>query len=75
MNPRWLVAFQADRVNWKEAFVTLPVTLTNGTNAVINSLVGGNSMQEGIPLQWKDQYGFHVGAERKLTEGTVLRWA
>jgi long-subunit fatty acid transport protein len=72
VNPRWLVAFQADWVNWKEAFVTLPVTLTNGTNTVINSLVGGNSMQDGIPLQWKDQYGFHVGAERKLTEGTVL---
>jgi long-subunit fatty acid transport protein len=74
VNPRWLLAFQADWVNWKEAFVTLPVTLTKGTNATINSLVGGNSMQDGIPLQWKDQYGFHVGAERKLTEGTVMRF-
>lgn len=74
VNPRWLLAFQADWVNWKEAFVTLPVTLTNGTNATINSLVGGNSMQDGIPLQWKDQYGFHAGLERKLTEGTVLRF-
>jgi long-chain fatty acid transport protein len=31
-------------------------------------------MQDGIPLQWKDQYGFHAGVERKLTEGTVLRF-
>lgn len=72
-NPRWLFAFQADWVNWKDAFITLPVTLTNGTNATINSLVGGNSMQDGIPLQWKDQYGFHAGVEHKLTEGTVIR--
>jgi long-subunit fatty acid transport protein len=36
--------------------------------------VGGNSTQDGIPLQWKDQYGFHLGAERKFTEGTALRF-
>jgi long-subunit fatty acid transport protein len=43
-NSRWLVAFQADWVNWKEAFVTLPVTLTNGTNAAINTLAASGSL-------------------------------
>jgi long-chain fatty acid transport protein len=73
VNPRWLLAFQADWINWKEAFVTLPVSLTNGTNATINSIVGSDAMQDGVPLHWKDQYGFHVGVERSLTESTVLR--
>lgn len=71
--PRWLLAFQTDWINWKEAFVTLPVSMADGTNAVINSLTGGNSFQDGVPLRWKDQYGFHVGVEHRLLESTVVR--
>jgi long-chain fatty acid transport protein len=70
----WLFALQADWTNWHDAFVNLPVTLTNGTNATINSLVGGTMLQDSVPLHWKDQYGFHVGAERGLNENTVLRF-
>ena len=73
-NPRWLFAFQTDWVHWHSAFVTLPVTLTNGTNAAINGLVNSTTLQDGVPLGWKDQYSFHVGAERLLTERTSLRF-
>ena len=72
-NSHWLFAFQANWINWKEAFVVLPVSLTDGTNAVLNSIVGSTSLQDGIPLHRKDQYAFHVGAERSLTENTTLR--
>jgi len=74
VNPRWLFAFQTDWVHWHSAFVTLPVTLTNGTNAAINGLVNSTALQDGVPLEWKDQYSFHVGAERLLTERTSLRF-
>ena len=70
----WLFAFQADWTNWNNAFVNLPVSLTNGTNATVNSLAGGTTLQDSVPLHWKDQYVFHVGAERSLTENTVLRF-
>lgn len=70
----WLFAFQADWTNWHDSFVNLPVTLTNGTNVTINSLVGGTTLQDSVPLHWKDQYGFHAGAERTLTENTVVRF-
>jgi long-chain fatty acid transport protein len=73
INPRWLVAFQTDWVNWSNAFVNLPVTLTNGTNPVINSVVGSSTLVDGVPLNWKDQYSFHGGVERMLTESTSLR--
>ncbi len=73
VNPRWILAFQTDWVNWSNAFVNLPVTLTNGTNAVINSVVGSSSLNDGVPLHWKDQYSFHGGVERLLTESTSLR--
>ncbi len=70
---RWLLAFQGNWINWNNSFATLPVTLTNGTNATLNSLVGGNAMQDLVPLHWKDQYVFHAGVERGLTENTVWR--
>jgi len=70
----WMLAFQTDWVNWGNAFVNLPVTLTNGTNATINSVVGSSTLVDGVPLNWKDQYTFHVGAERTLTERAALRF-
>lgn len=73
VDPRWLVAFQTNWVNWKDAFVVLPVTLTGGANADINGLLGSNSISDGVPLYWKDQVMLHVGVERLLTERTSLR--
>lgn len=73
-SPRWMVAFQTNWVNWKNAFVTLPVTLTDGTNPAINGLVGSTTLVDGVPLNWRDQYSFHVGAERGLTESTAVRF-
>ena len=74
VDSQWMLAFQTDWVNWGNAFVNLPVTLTNGTNSAINGLVGSSTLIDGVPLNWKDQYSFHVGAERVLTERTSLRF-
>jgi long-subunit fatty acid transport protein len=74
VNPRWLLAFQTDWVNWGGAFVNLPVMLTNGSNATINSVAGSPTLFDGIPLHWRDQYSFHGGVERLLTESTSLRF-
>jgi long-subunit fatty acid transport protein len=74
LNPRWTLAFQTDWVNWNSAFVNLPVTLTNGSNPVINSVAGSSTLVDGVPLNWKDQYSFHGGVERMLTESTSLRF-
>lgn len=74
VNPRWVLAFQTDWVNWSNAFVNLPVTLTNGSNSTINSAVGSSTLIDGVPLNWKDQYSFHGGVERLLTENMSLRF-
>jgi len=74
LNPRWTLAFQTDWVNWSNSFVNLPVTLTNGSNPVINSVAGSSTLVDGVPLNWKDQYSFHGGVERMLTESTSLRF-
>ena len=74
VNPRWTLAFQTDWVNWGNAFVNLPVTLTNGTNPTINSILASTTLIDGVPLHWRDQYSFHGGVERMLTESTSLRF-
>jgi long-subunit fatty acid transport protein len=70
---RWNLAFQTNWVNWNDAFVTLPVALTNGTNADINGLLGTNTLNDGVPLNWKDQLSFHGGFERLITENVTIR--
>lgn len=71
--PRMRLNLQGDWINWSHSFNQLPVLLTNGTNTTINSLVGGNSMQDVIPLQWHDQGVFGVGVESPLGEHVAFR--
>jgi long-subunit fatty acid transport protein len=73
LDGRWLLAVQADWVNWKDAFSSLPVSLTDGNNADINGLLGTNAIFDRVPLNWKDQYSFRGGVERLLTESISLR--
>jgi long-chain fatty acid transport protein len=69
----WVFALQADWINWKDSFASLPVTLTNGNNADINGLLGTNGIFDRVPLDWKNQYTFRGGVERFLTENISLR--
>lgn len=64
---------QADWVNWKQAFVQLPLTLTKGINADINGLLATDSITDAIPLHWKDQFTFRAGIERSWLERAKLR--
>jgi long-subunit fatty acid transport protein len=70
---RWIFAVQADWVNWKDAFASLPVSLTGGNNADIKGLIGSNAIFDRVPLDWKDQYSFRGGVEWLLTESISVR--
>jgi long-subunit fatty acid transport protein len=63
VTPQLRLSGQLERWGWEDAFASLPITLTNGTNAVINSLVGSGTIQENVPLDWKNQVVRRVGAE------------
>jgi long-chain fatty acid transport protein len=65
--------FQGDWINWSSAFDRLPVKLTNGNNADINSFVGSDAMEDVIPLQWRDQGVFGFGVESPLGEYLAFR--
>lgn len=59
---------QTDWTGWNNAFYHLPVTLMNGTNADINSLLNSSTIKDAVPLNWKDQFTFRGAAERSLGE-------
>jgi long-subunit fatty acid transport protein len=69
----WQLALQSGWIDWKRAFVALPVTLTNGNNADINGLLGSNSLSDTVPLHWKDQFTFRAGVVHSLGEN--LSWS
>jgi long-subunit fatty acid transport protein len=73
VTPRVRIAGQLERWGWQEAFSSLPITLTNGTNAVINSLVGSATIEEIVPLDWKNQLVRRVGTEYTWSPSVVLR--
>jgi long-subunit fatty acid transport protein len=40
---------------------------------LINSLVDSTSLNDGVPLEWKDQFSVRAGFERALTENVSVR--
>ena len=66
--PQTKIVAQGDWVNWKRAFVDLPVTLTRGNNADINGLLGTDGIKDSVPLKWRDQYVSRIGIERAVAE-------
>lgn len=64
-------------IGYGGAFKTMPMRMTNGTNANINILMNASptngSFSTAWPLQWKDSWVTRVGAEYELTPALALR--
>ncbi len=71
--PKWTLSAQFDWINWSDAFDTLPVRLTHGSNADLNGLVGSARLNDDTPLRWRDQYVERIGLERTLGEHWSVR--
>ena len=72
-HPGWEASAEIDWTNWSGAFDTLPVKLSHGNNAQINGLVGSSSMEDDIPLDWKDAFTYRIGIEDAITPSFFLR--
>jgi long-chain fatty acid transport protein len=71
--PGWEVSTEVDWTGWSDAFSTLPVKLTHGSNAQINAFAGSNALQDNIPLDWRDTFTYRIGLERAITPSLFLR--
>ncbi len=72
---RWSLAAEGEWIAWKSAFRTLNVALTNGNNADVNGLLGSSSLNDSVPLFWKNQFPVRLGVERTLSETVTARAA
>jgi long-chain fatty acid transport protein len=64
---------QVDWLDWSDAFETLGVHLTHGTDKDLNGLLGSNALNDNIPLHWRDQFVERIGAEQILDAHWTLR--
>jgi len=67
------IGFQVDWIDWSDAFEDLPLHLTNGTNAVLNGILGSTSIDDTAPLNWKDRFVYRLGLEYDWSEQLQLR--
>lgn len=70
---RLTVTAAVEWADYSRAFDTLVVSLSDGNNNDLNGLVGGNRLQDNIPLRWRDTWSAKVGAEYALTDEWTLR--
>ena len=67
---RW--SLEGDWTNWSDAFRNLPVKLTQGTNATINSVAGSSSVTDEVPLHWRDQAIVRTGVELPISQRWIV---
>jgi long-chain fatty acid transport protein len=68
------LAFDAEWINWANAFDQMNITLTNGTNPNINKMMGSaGSLTMAFPLNWKNTIVLRTGAELAASSKLTLR--
>jgi long-chain fatty acid transport protein len=72
VHPQWRLAMQVDWIDWQDAFHTLPVSLSDGNNATVNSVLG-SSFKDLVPLNWKNEFVYRAGVEYGVTKNLALR--
>jgi long-chain fatty acid transport protein len=72
--PKLRLFGQVDWENWEDAYDSLTVSLSNGSNAGINGVLGSTSIVDVIPLNWEDRFIFRAGAEYAVNENVDLRF-
>jgi long-chain fatty acid transport protein len=61
-------------VNWKNAWDNMSISLSNGDNANINTMLGNSgNFSLDFPLNWKDQTCFSLGGEYDVNNTLTLR--
>ncbi|MBI3270286.1 MAG: outer membrane protein transport protein [Planctomycetes bacterium] len=73
VNPRLLVAADYKYVSWNKEFRKFTSVLSNGSDQKINLLVGSDTIEAVVPLNWQDQEVFSVGVEYQIDDEYVVR--
>jgi long-chain fatty acid transport protein len=67
------IGFDLDYVFWSSAFDEMELSLTNGSNANINRMMGGSTVETVFPMNWDDSFVAKVGFEYDASASLMLR--
>ena len=68
-----VVAIDFEWIDWSSVMDKIKVDFTNGSNAEISDLAGGDSISDYIPAEWDDQYVIRGGVEYQVRDDLKLR--
>jgi long-subunit fatty acid transport protein len=71
-HPQWRAALQVDWVDWADAFNSLHISMSDGSNPGVNNVLG-SSFKDSFPLDWKSEFVYRAGLEYDVTENLTLR--
>ena len=63
---------QVDWIDWADSFDTLHISMSNGNNSIVNSVLG-SGFKDNVPLNWSSEFVYRVGLEYDVTENLALR--
>lgn len=67
------LAFDFEWLQWSEAFDKMILTMTDGTNANVATMMGSNDITIDFPLNWDNTYLVKFGAEYDVNQTLTLR--
>ncbi|MGA9119267.1 MAG: outer membrane protein transport protein [Bacteroidota bacterium] len=71
---RLRLAMDVEWVNWSSAFDKMSLSLSNGSNANINTMLGNSgALTLEFPMNWKDAVNVRLGLEYELIPAVVVR--
>jgi long-subunit fatty acid transport protein len=70
--PQWRAALQVDWIDWADAFDTLHISMSHGSNPAVNGVLG-SSFKDNFPLNWSSELVYRAGLEYAVTENLTLR--
>lgn len=70
----FMLALDAEWINWANAFDKMTIKLSNGNNSNINTMMGNNgTFSMDFPMNWKNQVLVKIGGEYNLNDLLTLR--
>ncbi|MBI9071736.1 MAG: outer membrane protein transport protein [Melioribacteraceae bacterium] len=67
------LALDAEWLNWSDAFDTMTLTMTDGTNNNVNTMLGSESITIPFQMNWEDTYIVKLGVEYDVNKQITLR--
>jgi long-chain fatty acid transport protein len=69
---KFRASVQVDWIDWADAFDTLHISMSNGSNPGVNGALG-SSFRDNFPLNWSSEFVYRAGLEYDVTENLALR--